>query len=430
MIYRILGYLFFWVSIAYSQDYVEILKKNKPVREECNSLKMLEGFKPSQETSLGRYGGWTKKKYRATGFFHTSYIKDHWWIIDPEGYAFISMGINSVNSSIAGPDSPPTPGNRAWGEKVVGDLKAQGFNTAGSWSAARVISALDQPMPYCLRWNVFTSYRNERKKKYPSTEEPMVISPFDPEFGEFCNRHLAKAKATSQDPWLLGHFSDNELSLQEKGIVQRYLNHPPDDPNHIAAHKFMNAQGRKKPTREDNHQFLKLVVETHYRKIHDALEAHDPNHMFLGTRFHGRGLDSPAIFEAAGKYADIISVNYYHRWTPEQDRITQWSELANKPILITEWYAMAEDSGLPVNQFGAGFAVKTQKDRAKFYEHFTLGLLKNKSCVGWHWFKYQDGRNNAGVIDEQGQPHKALWDKMKNLNTQAYPLKEFFEIQQ
>jgi hypothetical protein len=50
--------------------------------------------------------------------------------------------------------------------------------------------------------------------------------------------------------------------------------------------------------------------------------------------------------------------------------------------------------------------------------------------VGWHWFKYQDGRNNAGVIDEQGQPHKALWDKMKKLNTQAYPLKEFFEIQQ
>jgi len=51
MIYRILGYLFFWVSIAYSQDYVEILKKNKPVREECNSLKMLEGFKQSQETT-------------------------------------------------------------------------------------------------------------------------------------------------------------------------------------------------------------------------------------------------------------------------------------------------------------------------------------------------------------------------------------------
>ena len=390
---------------------------------------MLQGFNLGQKALLGRYGGWTKNKFRATGFFHTAYIKDHWWIIDPDGYAFISIGINSVNSSSAGPDSPPTPANTAWGEKAVSGLKAQGFNTAGSWSAAQVISELEKPMPYCLRWNVFTSYRNERRKKYPATNEFSVVSPFDPEFGEFCNRHLAKAKATSQDPWLLGHFSDNELSLQEKGMVQRYLNHPPDDPNHIAANKFMNAQGRKKPTREDDHLFLKLVVETHYCKIYEALKAHDPNHMYLGTRFHGRALDSPAIFQAAGKYADIISVNYYHRWTPEQDRINQWAELASKPILITEWYAMAEDSGLPVNQFGAGFAVKTQLDRAKFYEHFTLELLKNKSCVGWHWFKYQDGRNNAGVVDEHGQPYKPLWNKMKKINAQAYPLREFFAIQ-
>ena len=45
---------------------------------------------------------------------------------------------------------------------------------------------------------------------------------------------------------------------------------------------------------------------------------------------------------------------------------------------------MAEDSGLPTTSFGAGFPVRTQKDRAKFYEHFTLGLLQIKSCVGWH----------------------------------------------
>jgi hypothetical protein len=133
-------------------------------------------------------------------------------------------------------------------------------------------------------------------------------------------------------------------------------------------------------------------------------------------------LHSPGIFEAAGKYADIISVNYYHRWTPETERLENWSNLSGKPILITEWYAMAEDSGLPTTSFGAGFPVRTQKDRAKFYEHFTLGLLQIKSCVGWHWFKYRDGKNNAGIVTKDAKNYKVLSEHMKKINTQAYQL--------
>jgi hypothetical protein len=42
------------------------------------------------------------------------------------------------------------------------------------------------------------------------------------------------------------------------------------------------------------------------------------------------------------------------------------------------------------NITGAGWTVRTQKDRGRFYQNYTLGLLKQPGCVGWHWFKYMD----------------------------------------
>lgn len=39
-----------------------------------------------------RYGGWLKKKFDATGFFHTHHDGRRWWLVDPDGYAFFSNG--------------------------------------------------------------------------------------------------------------------------------------------------------------------------------------------------------------------------------------------------------------------------------------------------------------------------------------------------
>ncbi len=42
---------------------------------------------------LSKYGGWTKKKFEATGFFHKKHDEKRWWLVDPDGYAFFSNGI-------------------------------------------------------------------------------------------------------------------------------------------------------------------------------------------------------------------------------------------------------------------------------------------------------------------------------------------------
>ena len=125
------------------------------------------------------------------------------------------------------------------------------------------------------------------------------------------------------------------------------------------------------------------MVDRYFRVVSRAIKKYDPNHLYLGSRFHGSDLRFPEIFRAAGPHLDVGAVNYYRAWTPDSERLAMWERESAKPVLITEWYAKAADSGLPINKGGAGFAVKSQKDRARFYEHFTLGLLKIPGCVGW-----------------------------------------------
>jgi len=401
-------------------------KDGKWIPQTCAEIEDIKNFKPAETVKLSKYGGWTNRRVKATGYFHATQIKDRWWLVDPDGYLFLSVGMNSVNQGHGDasknredddlPAGIPSSARTKWAEQALALLREKGFNTLGCWSETVATRKLDHPMPYCLRWGFMGTYARTRKARYPETGKIEAIYPFDPEFESFCVKHAEGLAETKNDPFLLGHFSDNELSLHESGIVKRYLSHPQNDPCHKAAAQFMASHQGGRPADNDR-DFLRLVVSEYYRKVSAAIRLHDPNHMFLGSRFHGIALKSPSLFAGAGPYADVISVNYYNRWTPENDRIRSWSKLAGKPILITEWYALA-----PPAKPNAGFLVKTQEDRARFYQNFTLKLLDNPACVGWHWFNYR-----TGVVDEKEAPFAVLLSAMKRLNDQVYPLAELLK---
>ena len=84
------------------------------------------------------------------------------------------------------------------------------------------------------------------------------------------------------------------------------------------------------------------------------------------------------------------------------------------------------DSGVETS--GAGFRVRSQRDRGLFYQNLTLGLTEHPGCVGWHWFKYGgDGDGHSrGIVDRQYRPHTELLDVMQALNKQVYPLLAHF----
>lgn len=165
---------------------------------------------------------------------------------------------------------------------------------------------------------------------------------------------------------------------------------------------------------------------------------YDPNYRYIRCGFYSGEKNVLGLMRAAGKYLDIVSINYYGVWTPSQVSMNKWSEWTGKPFIITEFYIKGMDSGLG-NTSGAGWIAKTQEDRGKFYQNFCLGLLENKNCVGWHWFKYQDNDptqknaepsntdSNKGIFNIYCNPYKPLVEKMNQLNQNRYHLIKYFD---
>ncbi|MFQ5808393.1 MAG: hypothetical protein ACE5JM_02140, partial [Armatimonadota bacterium] len=332
--------------------------------------------------------------------------------------------------------------HEAWAQKTNDLLWELGYNTLGCWSHWEEFRSATPRLPYTTQSNFMSSYGKLRGGTYQKpghTGYPGdCIFVFDPEFEEFCEKHAReRLAATRDDPYLFGHFSDNEMPLRHDSL-DRYLKLDESDPGHRAARKWIEEHNVKRGengySSEDRAAFLEHLVSTYFRIVNAAIKKADPNHLYLGSRLHGGDLTQGSVFRGCGPHVDAIAVNYYGAWTPDAERMDAWLEWSGKPFFITEWYAKGMDSGMP-NITGAGWTVKTQADRGRFYQNFTLGLLAHPGCVGWHWFKYMDNDptntrtdpsnrdSNKGFVSNTYEPYEPLTDAMRELNEQVYPLR-------
>ena len=378
------------------------------------SVRLLGNVTASGQFS--KYGGNLNAKKSTTGYFRTLQVNDCWYLVDPDGYLFFMVGVNSVikGGGILLPDA----------------LRDIGTNTLGCWSDETINEGTDKKMAYCPRWNFMATYKNSTQRTKDLYAKG-IIPVFDQAYVTFCNSHAMQLMASSQDPYLLGHFSDNELPIYDNttygDLLDRFLAiSDKSDPNYLAAHNWMIS--RKgigyKVTDEDREPFHGYLMGTYYRITGEAIKKYDPNHLYLGSRLHGGALSKPSIYTEAGKYVDIISINCYNVWTPSKTNMDMWSA-GKKPFFITEFYAKAEDSGL-LNETGAGWLVPTQEDRAKFFENFTLALIEHPGCVGFHHFKYNDDDgSNKGLVSETFKWYEPLKNSFYKVARDIYGLREF-----
>jgi len=334
----------------------------------------------------------------------------------------------------------------AWRDQAMALLKRTGFNGTGCWSADELNAGAPQRPVYTPRLNFMSSYGNLRggtvqlagHKGYPNS----CIFVFDPQFETFAQQHAKQLARLKDDPYLLGYFSDNEMPFPRDSL-DRYLQLDPQDPGHQAARAWLARRqgGRADPaktTTEDRQAWRGHVAERYFSIVGRAIRKYDPNHLYLGARFYGSEKSCPDVFRAAGKHLDVVSINVYGVWTPGEEMLRRWADWSGRPLLITEWYAKGDDSGM-ANLTGAGWTVPTQQDRGHFYQNFTLGLLQSRVCVGWHWFKYQDNdptdprtdpsnrNSNKGIVNVRYEPYRPLLEAMQQLNRQAYPLTAYFD---
>jgi hypothetical protein len=422
----------------------------------AKTIDKLPDFNFSKDPKTNKYGSWMINKSKATGFFRTEKKDDRWWIIDPDGYPFIHKGIavfspgKSENQKKALKSKYGTLENWAKEESVF--LKKQGFNGTGAWSNVDLIRDTKNPLVYTIIVSPMGAYKDKHKNSFGEYEQAGwqgfrfdLAMVFDPEFDVFVEKEISKITKYKDDKFLLGYFTDNELPWVDDALDRHISLLGKNEPGYIAAKKWLDTKKGKDATilditDEDRIEFTGFYFETYIKKVSEAIKKYDPNHMYLGCRFNQEKdeLDNKKIFEVAGKYADIISINHYRKWEPVQSILNNWISWSGKPFIITEWYTKGEDSGLP-NKTGAGWNVPTQLDRGYFYQNFTIELLKSRGCVGWHWFTYQDNDpsnlktdysnrdSNKGIVNSNFEHYMPLIDNMKTLNDHTYDLIKYLD---
>jgi len=430
----------------------------KWVAYEAKTLEKLPGFKTKKQEPISKFGGWKVRQQEATGFFRTQKIDNRWWIIDPEGYPFIYKGIavfnagRSVNQQKAFDKKFGTPEN--WVKQESQLLRSNGFNGVGAWSNIELVRKAENPLVYTIIVAPMGMYHASHIKKYGGKYKEAswqnfrfdLVMVFDKEFDAYVEKAIEPLSQYKNDKYLMGYFTDNELPWFNDALDKHLTLLAKDEQGYIAAKEWLDKRkgfnaSITDVTQEDRMAFTAFYFETYMKKVTAAIRKADPNHLYLGCRFNQdkeQELTNPEIFKVAGKYMDIISINHYRKWEPSQDLMNNWGEWSGKPFLITEWYTKAEDSGLP-NNTGAGWLVRTQKERGLFYQNFTLELLKNKNSVGWHWFKYMDNDpedlstdysnrdSNKGIVNSKFEPYLPLLKEMKTINDNAYELTQYFD---
>ena len=439
-------------STAYSGHYTRLIDT-------------LNGYEANfDETALyDEYGGYMGDgKYgEATGYFYSKKVGDRWWTIDPLGYPFYRVACVQITHG-SSPDQKKLTLAKygdvaAWADSATDRVRELGFNSCGGWSDIDNLSKVEQPLAQTKVLSVLSRYASSKGLNTSSGAGTDlyegVLPVFDPEFESFADEWIKSSTAGYENsPYIYGWMSDNELPCGWEMLENSLALDSTDKRlvySYATAWTFMYLKTGKLDvstadvTEELRDEYRAMSYDKYMKVVKTNLDKHVPNHMYIGCRIASIGYRVESLMRVMGYWCDVISFNYYGHWTPEKDLLCNLEKWSDAPFIVTEWYAKGMDvweaDNRMINKSGAGWTVRNQADRGKFYHNFALGLMEWKQCLGFDWFKYWDNDPgdstadasnrdaNKGIYSNSGEEYTDLTDCMAELNNQKYALIKFFD---
>jgi hypothetical protein len=428
-----------------------------------------------------RFGGWTGKQFEATGFFRVE--KDQrWWLVTPEGNAFLSFGINHLHPDLWNQDYNReawkgrlslddlnnwrkfAPALRTWFLRTCREYR---FNTVGVHAELSIVNTPQPSMPY-MQPICFVDIPHW-KREIPDDN---FLDVFSNGFAARCDRMAKEIAAPArQDPFLLGYaMTDCPLFTQEDcrerpdtiggarrkariGWPRRLRNLPAGAPGKQAYVRairelyrdriddFNSTYGTQFPSFDalraaenwrpqtdlssgsetrDNVEFLKKVVAQYYQTAKDAIRRYDPNHLFVGDKINANTDTLDTVLPVTSRYTDVVFYQMYGRYEVQQPGLDRWSKVIDKPFINGDSaFTMITDT-MP-RPYGP--VTDSLEQRAEWTAEYFRNAFSRPEFVGWHY---------CGLIDAPILiPRK--WDRQHSgLMTgygEAYPvLKETLEV--
>ena len=420
--------------------------------------------KSHQDTSeRDQYGGWTGKKFEATGFFRIE-KDERWWLVTPEGNAFLSFGINHLHPHLWKQDY----NREAWKKRLGIDnldsrefipalktwflktCRQYGFNTVGVHTELSAVNRPQPSLPYMQPIHFVD---------IPHWQQEIPNSNFRDVFSEAFASHcdqMAKefAAPAKDDPFLLGYaMTDCPLFTEEDcrerpdviggarreariGWPRRLRNLGANAPGKKAYVRTMRdiyrgqisdfnatygtqfdsfdalqtAENWRPHTdlsngneTRDNIEFLQKVVAKYYQTTRDAIRRYDPNHLFVGDKINANTDALDTLLPITSQFTDIVFYQMYARYEVQKPGLDRWYRTADKPLINGDSaFTMITDT-MP-RPYGP--VADNIKQRAEWTDEFFQNAFARPEFIGWHYCGLIDASNL--VTQKQDRQHSGL----------------------
>jgi len=415
-------------------DYPEKIRSLEQLMAEWRAEdEAMANFVPDYNYS--RFGGYMQKQVRGTGFFRIEKIDGRWWFVDPDGYLFLSHGVNCVMPARGGltrdldrregmfdilpPERFRQTGRggretanfgewnlyRRYGENfrekanemTIKRMKKWGLNTIANWSSPAVYNLNQIPFKLQLRGLGMESNLMGLADVYA----PGFAARMDSSMRTYLpqNRY---------NPWIIGYFVGNEPSwLGQEARLCDLILEGPDRPIKTELIKFLendNSPERKK-------QFIYKTFDIFLQTVKTTMQRHAPNHLNLGIRFGNLNELDEQLLEICRRAFDVLSFNSYDL-KPDKEMMDRALRLTDMPMIIGEYHFGTVDRGMSQSLW----QVNSQKERGIAYRYYTEHAFAHPGIIGTAYFQWSDqellgrtldGENlNCGLIDVTDRPYK------------------------
>jgi hypothetical protein len=390
-----------------------------------------------EQYQYSKYGGYLDARIdEGSGFFQTEQIDGRWWFVDPEGYLFLSHGVNCVGPGGGGgvyrlehrpnlyKELPPDEAHMQSGRR-----RAPSF---GRWNLTRRYgedyreASIENIITRMDRWGLNTIANWSNRSVYDRNQKAFTLQLDDigiegelmgladvyaSDFEERVNEAIRKSVEPYRDnPWLLGYFTYNEPSFlgREDRLCDLILNG-----KDRAIKKELQEHLATSDSPERRIQFIHSTFRIFIETVDRVLEKHDPNHLTLGIRF-GQEADSK-ILDLCKDVFDVFSFNCYDLY-PDKEMLDRFSSVTGKPLFIGEYHFGTVDRGMAQ----ALWQVNSQEERGLAYRYYTEKAYEHPALIGTSYFQWcdqdltgrgYDGENyNCGLVDVTDRPYPLLVD--------------------
>jgi hypothetical protein len=401
-----------------------------------------------EKFNFSKYGGFLNSRIdEGTGFFRTIKIDGRWWFVDPEGYLFLSHGINCVSAGGGGnavridqrpnlykelpPEglgyNPERPNNASFGiwnlsrrygenyqEKAIDNIflrmEKWGINTIANWSAMDVMLKNRKP------------FMRQLGGLGMDGSLMGLADVYAPDFKNKIDDAVRKStEPFAGNPWLIGYFTGNEPSWQgiELRVCDIILSQSDERPIKKELLKYLSQEDTPERRKQFIYKSFRIFIET----VDDAVKRHSPGHLNLGIRFGG--VAQQEILEACKGIFDVFSFNSY-TLAPSHQVMDELSEGTGMPLMIGEFHFGTIDRGMAQSLW----QVDSQEERGIAYRHYTESAYSHPSLIGTSYFQWADqdltgrgydGENyNCGLVDVTDRPYGYLVDAISETATRIY----------